>query len=128
MSRTLLAMSLLEVMMASAIFAAGAAAVISATATYSNVQEHERKLTNAWRILQGDAARMRGLGDAAVEWSADSTALYDAVGNTVVADPAFTVERTVELNEPFSGARRLTLTARWQERVGPRSSSLVMHR
>jgi len=114
--------------MAGAIFAAGAAAVISATATYANVMEHERKLTSAWRVLQGDASRLRSLDDSAAEWRHDSSVGYDAFGAPVVLGAVFTVDRKVEVDVPHRGARRVTLTARWQERAGARSTTLVVHR
>lgn len=123
-------MTLLEVLIAGAVFATGAAATISATATYMNVMEHERKLNTAWRILQGDAGRLRALSDADAAWRADSSSTFDALGAPLpaVAAGEFVVVRTLALDAPIAGARQLRLEATWDERQGRRGALLVIHR
>jgi len=119
------AYSLLEVLMAGSIFAVGFAAVISAVSTYMGVVEHDRKLGDAWRLLQGQAAHMRALPDTASEWTASSSITLDAFGRP---GDAFTIMRIPVVDVPVTGARQMTLTARWTERAVERDTSLVLHR
>jgi len=122
-------MTLIEVMIAGAIFAAGASAIISATASYMNVIEHERKLADAWRILQADAGHLRTLSDSNALWTATSTATVDELGLPAApASAKFTIARTPQADQPHVGARQVTIAVRWVERAGQRSATLVIHR
>ena len=123
----LTAMSLIEVMIAGAVFAAGAAAILTATASYMNVVEHERKLSAAWRVLQAEGSLVRTLADDQAEWTAPSTLGVDELG-LPSATPTFTVTRTPVADVPHKGARQITLVAAWTERAGPRKATLVIHR
>lgn len=117
--------SLIEALLAGVVFATGFAGILSATASYMNVVEHDRKLGEAWRLLQGQAAMMRGLPDTAPEWLTDSNVTVDRFGNS---GTDFTVNRTVRLDTPFPTARQVELRATWLERAGSRSTILVIHR
>ena len=123
-------MTLIEVMVAAAIFAVGVSAILSAVGSYIQVVEHERRLGDAWRILQAEAGHLRTLPDSAPEWLGPSTAALDAFGlpPTQNSPARFTIERTPVANEPVEGARQLTLQLRWQERAVSRTTTLVLHR
>ena len=120
-------MSLIEVIIAGAVFAAGAAAIISATASYMNVVEHERKLSAAWRVLQAEGGLMRTLADGEAEWIGASTFGVDELGRPSVT-PTFTVTRTPVTGVPHANARQMTLVVAWNERAGPRRATLVIYR
>lgn len=120
-------MSLIEVMIAGAVFAAGAAAIISATASYMNVVEHERKLSAAWRVLQAEGGLMHTLDDSKPEWNAASSFGVDELG-LPSATPTFNVTRTPATGVPHANARQMTLVAAWTERAGPRTATLIIHR
>ncbi len=117
--------SLIEVMVAGALFATGFMAVISATATYMGIVEHNRRLGDVWRLLQGEASTLRALPDTAPQWNGNGSVLVDRFGNP---GGGFTIARTVEQDQPFVGARRITITASWTERTGTRNATLVLHR
>jgi hypothetical protein len=105
----------------------GFAAILSATASYMNVIEHDRKLGEAWRLLQGQAALLRGLPDTAAEWTNNTTTTLDRLGNT---GGPFTLTRTVAANTPFPPSRQVELRLSWQEgnSGATRSTTLVIHR
>jgi Tfp pilus assembly protein PilV len=116
-------------MMAGVIFVAGVTGVLSATATYMNVMEHQRKLAIAWRMLQADAALLRRLPDTASEWTNSTSTGYAPDGSVVpAANASFKIARTFAADTPHTGARRLTLVARWSERAGARTATMVVQR
>lgn len=119
------AFTLIEVLMAASIFAVGFSASVSAVATYMGVIEHDRHLGDAWRLLQGQAAHLRALPDSAAEWNGNGAVTLDAFG---AAGGKFLIDRTFQRDVPVVGARTITLTATWSERVGSRSTTLVIHR
>jgi len=123
-------MTLIEVMVAAAIFAVGVSGILSAVGSYMQVIEHERRLGDAWRILQAEAGHLRTLPDSAPEWTSPSTSSVDSFG-LLAASPAttkFKVERTPAADTPHAGARQLKIVLRWQERVLERAVTLVIHR
>lgn len=117
--------SLIEAVIAGAILVIGFTAILSATASFMNVIEHDRKLGEAWRLLQAQASVMRGLPDDAAEWSGDTSTTLDRVGN-VGGD--FALTRKVSVNTPFPPARQMELRLTWPEASGTRSTVLVIHR
>jgi len=117
--------SLIEVMAAGAMFATGFTAVLSATATYMGIVEHNRRLGDVWRLLQGEATTLRALPDTAPQWNGNGSVQLDRFGNP---GGDFTLSRTVEPDQPVAGARRITITASWPERTGTRTATLVLHR
>ena len=122
-------MSLIEVMVAGAIFASGAAAILSATANYMNVIEHERKLADAWRILQAEAGHARTLPDSHAAWTTAATTTVNELGLPAAPSVAkFTVTTKPATNKPHAGARQMTIVVSWAERAGARSASVVIHR
>lgn len=117
--------SLIEAVIAGAILVIGFTAILSATASFMNVIEHDRKLGEAWRLLQAQASVMRGLPDDAPEWSGNTSTTLDRVGN-VGGD--FALTRKVSVNTPFPPARQMELRLTWPEASGTRSTVLVIHR
>lgn len=123
-------MTLIEVMVAGAIFAVGASAVLGAVASYMQVVAHQRRLGEAWRVLQADVTHLRALPDTHALWTASSTANVDALGLPAVtaSDVVFRIERTPRADAPIVGAREVQIVLRWQERTQPRDVTLVVHR
>jgi len=118
------------VMVAAAVFAVGGSAVLAAVGGFMQVVEHERRLGDAWRILQAEAGHLRTLPETAPEWTAPSTSSVDAFGlpAATAAATKFSIERTPIDGKPHAGARQLTIVLKWQERVMARTTSLVIHR
>lgn len=120
-------MTLIEVMVAGALFGVGVAATATSVNVYMSVLEHERKLAAAWRILQGDAAHVRALPLTSSTWTSPTSAKVNAFG---IDDPAggFLLQRTPQADTPFAGARQITLDVSWSEAAGTRSANLVVRR
>ncbi len=116
------AFSLIETLVAGAIFAVGMAAILTCVSTYMGAVEHDRKLSQAWRVLQGQATHLRSLPESAAEWTSSTEVSVNASGG---AGDDFTVERKVA--NYFNG-KSLTLTAHWMERQSPKQAVLVLHR
>lgn len=122
-------MTLIEVMIAGAVFAIGASGILSAVGSYMQVVEHERRLGDAWRILQAEVGHLRTLPDAALLWTSPSVEHVDAFGlPTTLPLAKFTVTRTPAADTPHAGARQLQVSLTWQERTLSRSTSVVIHR
>jgi hypothetical protein len=120
-------MTLIEVMVAGALFGVGVAATATSVNVYMAVLEHERKLASAWRILQGEAAHVRALPLTSPTWTSSTSAKVNAFG-MLDANGPFVVKRTPAANTPFQGATQLTLDVSWSEPAGVRSATLVVRR
>ncbi len=138
------AFSLIEVMAASAIFAAGLAAIFTAFGTSTTLFEHQRHMTHGIHLTEGklEELLLRVSSDSELaagavfgpEWF-DARAFPAPAGcpNATAGDPPATAGcryRVTWSSSPSGvrGVRVTTVTTSWRERGGTRSTSFSTQR
>lgn len=121
-------MSLIEVMMAGALLAVGAAATFSAWSTVTGIMEHQRRLTDATGVTRSQLEWLLSLpaGDPGL---ASGTRQLGAVNVFGSPDPnGYRVDHAVVGNKPGPGFIELTVVVRWTEKFGERQTTLTTYR
>jgi prepilin-type N-terminal cleavage/methylation domain-containing protein len=125
--------SLIEVLVAAAIFAAGVAGALSGFGTFSNVMEHQRRVGEAARIMQGHCAELRSvpLTDDLVTGVETGPYLFNPAGfrvASVAAGGAYRVTWSVDTTKPFPGYRQIDVVVDWSTRAGPKELRTAVFR
>ena len=108
--------TLIEVMMAAAIFAAGLAAVFSAFSTAALQFEHQRNTTQAIHVAEAvlEELLLRAPTDPDIAQGVTRSSGYDNNG-TPATSGFFTVSWVVTAG-PLAGVRHIAVTSTWAER------------
>ena len=127
------AFTLIEVVVAGAILAAGAAAILTSYFTLMGVAEHQRRLSTAVHVTQGKLEEVLNASASADILTGDHTFVVDAVGQKLAlsaypAADSYFVTCSVAANTPSAGHMTATITTEWTETRGTRSTQYVVVR
>ena len=122
-------MSLIEVTIAGALLAIGAAGTLSAWGTVTTLLERQRRLTDATYLARSSVERLLALapGDAALAPGKHAAGRFDVFG-TLVADGGYVVRHEIEGDKPGPGFVKLTVVVAWDDVLGSRSTNLATFR
>jgi prepilin-type N-terminal cleavage/methylation domain-containing protein len=124
--------SLIEVMMAGAIFAIGLTAIYSAFRTAANQFEHQRHTTYAVHITEAvmEELLVRTSSDTDLTaGSAHGPRHYDRKGFVSATASTYKTTWEVKTNTPIPNVRQLTVTTSWTEKAaGQRSITFSTNR
>ncbi len=126
--------SLIEVMVAAALFAVGIAAILTAFGSLSGLIEHQRRLGTAALIAQSTVQELQSRPATHADLAAGrhTPLVVDAdgrvVGGTIARTDRYRVEWTVRPDVPVTGSREVVVVVVWTEGAGQRSFSLVVYR
>lgn len=121
-------MSLIEVMMAGALLAVGAAGTFSAWSTVTGIMEHQRRLTDASAVARSQLEWLLSLpsGDQALESGSHPIGAVDVFG---ASDPnGYRVTHVVVGSKPGPGFIELTVAVGWTEKFGDRQTTITTYR